>query len=430
MALSFAHGVLTWATADTVGTVKTVSGLAFQPKALMVMTMGLSSGVDATSEATHACISLGFGASTTDRRCVSVQDTDAAGAADTSSNHRNDAIAAILSATALDGRLDLNSITSDGFTLIVDDQSTRQNLSVFWFAWGGSDITAVETLDIAEPAATGLVNYGTFAPDVVFFAGCAANVVNGYRDESPSICFGAATGLEGGSITQWVFSANSDFGSTTMDTDRYGYTGDCAALIALAGAANLDCRAQFFGRNMAFNWFSLNWAKVNATAARRFIALSMQGGQWAVDSILSDSATVTVSGLAFQPQGAIWSTHGTIAQAADTTTTQGALCIGGFSSTTDRRGMGYLTEDATANAEVDLAIDYDQVLVYPSNAGGVDTALDVGAINSDGFTVVRDAGTTNMLVGFVTWADAAAAPAFMPRPPYQVNQSVNRASTF
>jgi hypothetical protein len=37
MALQCAHGAIQWATSDTAGTTKTVSGLAFQPKALRRM---------------------------------------------------------------------------------------------------------------------------------------------------------------------------------------------------------------------------------------------------------------------------------------------------------------------------------------------------------------------------------------------------------
>jgi hypothetical protein len=42
MALEYAHGVIQWAGADPIGTTYTVSGLAFQPKAIVFKWHGKS----------------------------------------------------------------------------------------------------------------------------------------------------------------------------------------------------------------------------------------------------------------------------------------------------------------------------------------------------------------------------------------------------
>jgi hypothetical protein len=71
MALSFAHGAIQWAAADTVSTTKTVSGLSFEPKAIRFYWMGLGSATDVdTNMATNERRGIGFASSTSSRRCV------------------------------------------------------------------------------------------------------------------------------------------------------------------------------------------------------------------------------------------------------------------------------------------------------------------------------------------------------------------------
>src|SRR5688572_7893169 len=118
MALDHAHGAIQWALADTVGTTKTVTGLAFQPKALRFYIMGLGSATDTASETqtyTERCV--GFATSTSDRRMVASTDQDAAASMSCVAGYRTDRVAA---AEYGAGSLDLDAITSDGFRLIVD----------------------------------------------------------------------------------------------------------------------------------------------------------------------------------------------------------------------------------------------------------------------------------------------------------------------
>lgn len=170
MALKFTHGAIQWNSVDGVGVTYTVSGLSFQPKALRFYWQGLGSASDANSETTHSRRGVGFATSTSDRRCVGSQDQDAAATMVCTTGYRTDAVALTLTSTpAADGLLDLDAILSDGFRLIVDD-AAPVNITIFWEAWGGDDITNAATGEIAEPAAAGNVDYvvtGSFQPDVV-----------------------------------------------------------------------------------------------------------------------------------------------------------------------------------------------------------------------------------------------------------------------
>lgn len=408
MALSYAHGAIQWLSADASTTVYTVSGLSFQPKALRFFTQGLGSATDTSSTTAHQRSSVGFATGTSARRCVGVQDQDAAGSATCTSGYRDDCVAMTLTSTpAADGLLDLNSITSDGFTCIVDD-ATPVNLTVFWEAWGGSDITVQAVGDIAEPAATGNVDYtvtGFVAASnddqIVMFAGVQSTGTSPAAERNDSgLCVGYAGGTGLGNV---VLIANSDDGSATMDTDTYQQTGECLAMATIAGGGP-SARAALtqFGTNN----FRLNWL-ARATTNRRSIFLAIKGGRWAVGASTIDcttnGATATVSGLAFAPVGMslLTSSNTTVGTVQDF----GLMFVGCGSSPTSRRAMSCTSNHGTGNAEVRLFIEYDQVL-----SGDNTLKIDINAMNSDGFSLIVDANDAAEPVaawwGYMTFGDA------------------------
>jgi hypothetical protein len=406
VALEFAFGSIDWNTVDSLGGTKVVSGLAFQPKAIMFVINGQQGALDTTSEIISGRVGIGFATSPSDRRCVGMIDTDAAATMDCGTAHHNAAVCVTVSAAGvIDGLMDLTAIASDGFTLTIDDV-TPVNLTIFWYAWGGADITNFESLDITEPGATGNVDYGTFAPDVVFFAGVQGTTANSGAVTDAGIMFGAATGLPA-NFHQFVLAINQDDASMTADTDRYGTNVEALAMMTTAGG-NPSARASYQGTVVA-NTFRLNWAARAGT--RKFIALAIKGGQWRAGSFLVDASPETLSGLPFQPKGAITATHGTVVQGTGVSTTEAVLSIGCFSSPTSERAMAYRSENATASsaAEVNLALEFDACAILPSAAGGLDTVLQCSAVNSDGFAVSRATGTTNMELFYVAFADAPLA---------------------
>lgn len=416
MAFGFAHGAIQWLAADPVTTVYTVSGLSFQPKALRFYWMGLGSATDTASETVHSRRGMGFAISTSSRRCVGTQDQDAAGTMVCTTGYRDDCVAMTLTSTPLaDGLLDLNSITSDGFTLIVD-LSTPVDLTVFWEAWGGSDISVAALVDITEPASTGNVDYtvtgfsSTDSDDqVVFFAGVqeTGSSPAASRNDSGFMVGISSGGAAGENI---VVLGNSDDGSANADTHRYGLDSECLAMI-LVGGGNPDARAQLTQFNT--DGFRLNWI-ARATTGRRYIALAIKGGQWRVGSYTINDATIgnttTVSGLPFAPEGICLMQVGIAESVAGTSSTDDAMALGSGSSTSSRRSMGHRSEGGVASAEVNLVLEYDQVLAIANSAGGTTVAHDIDAMLSDGFRIIVDiaAGTTRWH-GYVAFAASAAS---------------------
>lgn len=445
MALEFAHGAQAWNSADAATTVYTISGLTFQPKALMFFITGIASAVNAVNETDSARVCIGFATSTSDRRCQGFLSVDNAGSADTQEIYRADAVLATVSAAAaVDGLLDLNSITSDGFTLIVDD-AAPVNLTVFWFAWGGDDIENAATGEITEPAATGVQSYNVtnwlasvLGNNVVMFAGCkltAAAPTAAVADAG--FMFGAASATGAGN--QFVDATNEDEGSATMDTDTYIRGDECLAMIVDAGG-NPNARVGFNGFDST--GFDLNWT-ARAVTNRRYIYLAIQGGSWTVGNIVYDSLTVGNTQsvpLTYPPKGALHVNAQTRPEdTAGTSSVTSALGIGCWSSTSSRRAMGHLSRNGAGNAEIQTIIRYDAVQASASGGvgNGIGALIDINAVGSASFEIIVDdaGGSATAFAGFVSFGDAPRPSAIFPdytarerkigvsgmRPPNQVN---------
>jgi hypothetical protein len=406
----FSHGHVLWTAASTAGTTFAVSGLGFRPKALRFYWMGLGSSTDFFSSSTHMRAGVGFAVGASDRRCVGIQDQDAVGTQVCTTCYRNDAVAVTCTSTpAVDGLLDLQSIDSDGFTLVVDDASPV-DVSVFWEAWGSDDNAFLAAIgEISEPAATGDVDYECgFKPSVLMLAGvqgtAAANTVT--RNDA-QLMVGFATGSD--DAQNVVVVGNDDDGSGTTDTDGYARAGECLAMIAVAGG-NPSARAKMTGwRDRGFR---LNWI-ARATTDRRTIYLAIAGGQWRCGGYLitgnSGGATRTVDGLGFRPAGVLFAGAMRTQSAAGTSTTEMRVGLGTATSPSSRRAMGLLSENGNATAsEIELAIDYDSCLAFPSPAGAVQAAYDLDAVLADGFRVVVDTagGVANEFQAFLAFGGA------------------------
>jgi len=405
VALQFAHGAVQWLAADAATTVYTVGGLPFRPQALRFYWQGLGSATDANSAAAHSRRGVGFAVSPTARQCVATQDQDAAGTQVCTTGHSGAAVAMTVTSTpAADGLLDLDSITAGGFTLIVDDQAPV-DITVFWEAWGGDGVTAAAVGDLAEPAGTGPQDYvvaGQFRPAVVMFAGIQGTALDTVARNDSGLCVGFASGDR--AAENVVIVGNSDDASTTSDTDRYCQTGECLAMIAVAGG-NPSARAKLAQWNAA--GFRLNWL-ARATTNRRSIYLALAGGQWAAGALViagnSAGATATVNGLPFTPAGLSLLGVSLAQPAAGTSATEDKMGLGTATGTASRRAMGTWDENGlAAAAEINLTIQYDQALAIPDGAGGLAEALDLDAMATAGFRLIVDTagGVAGEWVGYL-----------------------------
>lgn len=421
MALSYAHGAVQWLAADAATTTYVVTGLGFQPKALKFTANGLASATDAASTTTHIRRSCGFAASTTDRRCVAAQDQDAAADMLCTAAVRDDAVVATVTSTgpAVDGLLDLSAIGADGFTLIVDDQSPV-NITVFWEAWGGTDITDVSTLEIAEPAATGSVTYTVSAfqannggHQIVMFAGSQqTGATPSVSRASSGMCLGWAAGLTTNNVVAYVGGIDN---TASAETSRYSQTGECLALgpAATSGADNPTARAALTA--WTDGGFTLNWI-ARANTGRKYIGLAIKGGSWAGGNTTlargTLNATGAVSGLTFTPVGLETMYISFTVLTAGTGAAGDYLSYGMGTSTTSRRCWSTWSEDSVVTSAIDVALEYDQIsnLTF---SGATDSTFDISAMAADGFTLIVDdasAFAATVWVGYLTFGSGTSTP--------------------
>jgi hypothetical protein len=310
--------------------------------------------------------------------------------------------------------LDINSIDTDGFTLIVDDVAPA-NITVFWEAWGGDEITNVTIGSIAEPGAAGNQNYtatgfvaspGSSQDQCIMFAGVQSVNASGVGQiQDSGLCVGFATSTA--TANQVVVIGNSDDGSATMDTDGYNFTGQCLSMIVIAGG-NPNARATLnaFGTDI----FTLNWG-ARATTNRRNIYMAIKGGQWQAGSVTiagnTLNSTTTLGTLPFNIKGISLIGAMKPISTANTATVQDRIGFGSGLSTTSRNSAAVLDEDATADSEIDLSINYTQVLVYPSVTGTLQTAYDINRIGANEIQLITDTagGVANEWIGYLAFGD-------------------------
>lgn len=424
MSLNFAHGSVQWLTTQAATTTIAVTGLGFTPKAIRFYWVGLQSNspTNAVSGAVNERRGVGFATSTTTRRCVGTFSLDGDnGGAQCGSIANNDCIAVTVTAAgAADGKLDLNSLDADGFTLIVDD-ATPANITVFYEAWGGQDITVAVVGDIAEPAGTGTQNYTVngFTSDglnqVVMFAGVQSiNAVNTGQSQDSGLCVGFASSTL--STNNIVVAGNSDTGSDPTDTDGYCFQGDCLAMITIAGG-NPNARATLSA--WGTDQFTLNWT-ARATSNRRYIYLAIKGGSWRASSYTiagnTLNSTATVSELPFYLRGISLIGRMTNQDTAGTSTTQDRIGFGSASGTTSRNSAGILDNNGADPTAIGTIVQYNSVLSFPTSAGAVQATYDVNAFGLNSFQIIVDTagGTGTEFQGYLAFGDTM----------YRRNQSI------
>lgn len=420
MPLDFAHGSVEWLTTDVLNATKVVTGLGFTPKALRFYWVGLrgTSPTNAVSGAVNERRGVGFAVSATSRRCVGTFGLNLNGAGTDGGSTANDncVVVTVDGTGAVDGRLDINTFDTDGFTLIVDDV-TPANITVFYEAWGGTDISVAVVGDIAEPAATGTQNYTVagFTNDgfqqVVMFAGVqSVNALNTGQAQDTGLCVGfASSTLAANNV---VVVGNADDGSDPTDTDGYCFQGECLAQIVIAGG-NPNARASLSA--WGTDQFTLNWA-ARATTNRRNIFLAIKGGRWQASSYTiagnTLNATATVSDLPFYLRGISLIGRMTAVNTVATSTAQDRIGFGSGLSTTSRNSAGILDANNVGSTTIGTIVQYNSVLSYPTDAGAVQAAYDINAFTINSFQIIVDTagGVATEFQGYLAFGSQPVFP--------------------
>jgi len=394
--------------ADAVGTTYVRTGYGFQPKSGLVWTCGRNSaGVDSVGGGNYR-YNIGCFVSTTSRRALGGHSEDGAAAGDCDHIKRTtECVLTQVAGGTVDGALDISAIGSDGMTFIVDDQFGA-DIRVFVWAHGGSDITNTEIGTFQNILVTGqqtVTLAGAFQPDVVFFLPSRTTAVTSQADAKVNIGFGLTATKMG------MLCIESEDGATTSDTFRH-----CSSDLCLSFWNGAPSTTNAFGGFAEYDGpvstgFIVNWLAAEGTA-RDIYYLAIKGGRWDSGSLQTrtDGNDIVVSGLAFQPTGILFLSHGNPETTGNDTADANCIAsIGAASSITNRACAAISDQDGLADMEVATALEFDEVYIHMNLADNFDGLMDLKSVESTGFTCVMD--DFDPSANFVLWIAAGSAAA-------------------
>lgn len=409
MALSAHTGSFNITTAAAGNTVA-VTGLGFQPKAIIFWWSGRTEAVDAGGSATLTG-GIGFAVSASSFCALAFRDVDGIGTSNTDQGQRDDACILETGDSANVGWADLQSMDSDGFTVEIIDAFTI-NLRVSYIAYGGSDITNAEigrfTATGAAPVNQSVTNAGGFRPDITFFCGGSsadppvATTVSLFN-------FGVAIDAS----NEYTWSAGAANGSANGATASYCRAGECYS--TGTGAVGVTNRAEFVSHDAS--GFTINW--LERANANRVYWLSIKGGAWKVGDLLTQTDTTTAmaeSGFGFAPAGALFVSAGKAQSASDTTDAHFNWSMGAATSTTNRGAQEASSRNGNTTMFCQTFIEFDEVYIdVDPTTDAIVGLMDIQSFDSDGFTAIMDdADPSQAFVWYVAAGSSAAAAVSRP----------------
>lgn len=297
----------TFAAATTAGNDTVVTGLGFQPKALIVFGTGAASTNAYEAEAIQM---FGFATTTSDERSQSYRAVDNVSTSDASRGQGGPGGLIYIpntAGTAVALRGDVISFDSGGFTIdwpVVD--GVARNFS--YIALGGDDITNAGCFSMIVSNVTGLIDVTTigFQPDFVMFATVGAGAF-GTNVHAQTTGAKLSVGAANATTDEWAIALNATDAATmsgsSLGAKRYQRTDRC--LIGLSSSGSLDFEVEFTA-------FLSNGVRVNvvdaALASYPVIGLALQGGNYKVGAFSKSTAAAPATNdvtLAFSPAAAL-----------------------------------------------------------------------------------------------------------------------------
>ena len=412
MAVAAAVGTLLIDT-GAIGTTYAVSGLTFQPTAVILWWGGRSDSVDAQGVA-DVMAGIGFAVSTSDRRCQAVRSQNGAGTSVTQTAYRDDAcVTTMTNARAVDGLADLQSMDAGGFTLVIDDAFATA-IRASYLALGG-DVALAATGQFKNPTGAGNADVTglSFQPDCVLFLSTRETATPPVASTVDAIMgFGAAVSpSQRGVIGFMLVDAQG-----TSNTFCYGFDAECLTSLNTPGGTNSTVRRADFVSFLS-DGFRLNWLETSATLYFNFF-LALKGGQYAVGKLLTQIDTTTSipsEQLPFAPRAVLFASHNKAKSTQDTPQDDAEWSIGAATSTTSRTAQGFIDRDGRATTICATAIEVDEAYVNQSSAATpvVEGLMDLSSMVSgqfNGFTsIMDDADPSAAFVWYLAVGDAAGA---------------------
>ncbi len=380
---------------------KSVTGLAFQPKAVLAF----YNNQTATGTAADAHIGVGMTGTAAEDLSTYFNSLDNAATSDIMRSVLNTAFWKTTVGGATTARVTgtMTSLNSDGFTINTTANVTSAQMP--YLAIGGSDVThaAAGQVNMANSTSNFSVTGLAFQPDIVFLS-VILLAVNGTANNNNSFSFGVAH-----SSGVWCSAVKSQNGQATMNTSRAFYDNLCAVVLQSTGDTAVD---EVGFSAMTSDGFTLTHP-VNSGGTYLINYLAVKGGQWKVGNLSQPSSTgnQSVTGMAFQPVGTLFSHAGF--ETANTVTSTARMGIGGATGTGDERAIWMGDQDGAANAIANQRYVTDKVIAMYAEATSAGATVlseaDYVSNNSDGFTINwSTADATARKVGYVSFGSNSA----------------------
>jgi len=358
---------------------QTVSGLGFQPKAIIFYWSRNTANATAAAPRSQG---VGF-TDCTNQRAVAIAEDDNASTSNAGRYRTESNVIVILSngTPTVGSRATFTSCNADGFTInwAVSEASAH---IINYIAIGGSDVTNVKAGTFTLAASTGIQNITGvgFKPDFAMF-------LQGFTEAVDTASAGLEMGMgfadysnNQGSILNCV-QDNQNNNSTKYSQQRT----DNVILLSSTACAQ-DALAAFNG--FTADGFQLNVSDAPAAATSIFY-LAIKGGSYKVGNFLqpTTTGTQTISGLGFQPNSVVLFSHNQVAGTA--LAAPSTFSIGAANATTSRAGVwGQSRNVDPSNAAVYTDNSKIMIMRTLSGTGGTGTInaqADFNGFTSDGF---------------------------------------------
>ncbi len=405
-------GIGTGAVSSTVS----VTGLAFQPSALILFWNGRTSSTDAVG-ADNVRLGFGFICGSTNRRSFSIFIDNSNDPTDTGQGSEADQAVIVLgSAAGYDGTADFTSFNADGFTLTITDQFTA-SFRINYIALGGTDITNCTTGARMSGTTTGSVDVTGvgFEPDTVLIATNSKTSTGDGIGAGASFFVGAAAGAALSNATCGIHSTDN---VASADSFRYCRSGD--ALFATNTIGTPVSRASVTA--WLSDGYRLNYTTASSSRATYWMALA--GANFLIGDLLTQTDTVTdivESGFGFAPSAVMVLSHGTSASSAGTMQSHGELSIGAGTGAATRLAVAGLDEDGTGTTESATASEFDAIYANISTSDAIEGLMDIKSVDADGYTFIMDDADPAQSYAYY-WAIGPATAAGGGQPPRSMHQ--------
>jgi hypothetical protein len=416
MGLSTKITSFTWLAADTAGTNYDVN-FGFTPEFAIVFSNSITVSTDTVGRSLHRT-NIGFIKDGSNRASVCYGGADNSTGGAYASAHSTTAVFLSINTStgAIDGgTLDVDTKANwptDCIRFTVDGQGVAdRRISVL--AIGGTDITGVAIGSFTEPGATGTQNIahglGATPKGVLFFSADLSTAPQiGSSAGAMALSFGAFDGTNA-----WVSTWFGDDAASTMDIVSYAKTSDVIAL----GIDGTTMSGLASGSSLDATNIVINWSK--RSSSRYCFYLAWVGGNFTVGSTTTATNTTPFSAATagFISKAAMFVSACRAESTADTPTPHGQISIGAATSASERVAYAVLDEDGTANAEVTIALENDEVYANIDTSSAIQGLMDISDMTVDPMQLVMDdADPSGSFVGMAMWGSTSVNTSLTPDP--------------